>query len=692
MYGAATTWIVRVVGERMGQWGKAAAVVAVAVWVFSACATTPPVPVVEAAPPPPPPPPLELVLPLVGDPHAVDDDGYPTAYIDRVKLHAMLRERRFVELTAAFEAAQREFERDWHHEYWAHDTVEAFTTDPAFEELFAAWIAATPTSFAPWAARGAWWSDRAAHARGTRYASDTPTEQFRRMDEMNNHAVADLTKALAMRPRAVSVSRVLVIVGKYSSDVVDVDRVTSEALAACPNCLHIRVAVMVGLAPRWGGSYEAMDAFATAALVGTTNPRLRVLQGYLDEDQADFVDDPAEKLRLLDAAIAHGEASDFFRHRARVRKNRDRDGALADLRKVVELRPAVGLNHATLAVALVEHGDWRDAEAEMRLALALDGSDIAPSFLPSFRQAIRVKARNPHASQELLDLALAFEDDPRRVADFKQRREGRTSLVVAVDEPPAWATAVPPPKELVTLLTSDDGMLRNAAWCRLLEQALQQRNDQRLWSLRCRVNRVERAVARDGTPLVVVAAAASEAGGSAPTLVVHAGGALTLPGFGVTLRDRHSDVVGVAGTPERKAIVSYTSASRGPGPMNVVLVAQIVDTVPQPVLHVVLGGPVPRSIDHNDRGATLPLTWRMQTDRKTRRPALELVTRDTVPKVVARYTWDDVKSVWKGPAGSPGEGFKRIEDGAPDAVQREIDAWNAALGVTSSSASEEPTR
>ncbi len=629
------------------------------------------------------------MLPLVGDAHAVDTFGYPSAYVDRVKLQAMLRERRFVELTAAFEAAQAEFERDWHHEYWAHDTVEAFTTDPAFEELFAAWIAATPTSFAPWAARGAWWSDRAAHARGTRYASDTPPEQFRRMDEMNNHAVADLTKALAMRPRAVSVSRVLVIVGKYSSDVVDVAQVTQTALSLCPNCLHIRVAVMVGLAPRWGGSYEEMDAFATAALVGTANPRLRVLQGYIDEDQSDFVDDPAEKLRLLDAAIVHGEASDFFRHRARVRKNRDRDGALADLRKVVELRPAVGLNHATLAVALVEHGDWRDAEAEMRLALALDGSDIAPGFLPSFREAIRVKARNPHASQELLDLALAFVQDPLVLADVKRRREGRSSLVVAVDEPAAWSTAVPPPTELVTLLTSDDSMLRNAAWCRLLEQALQQRNDQRLWPLRCQVNRVERAVARDGTALVVVAAT-SEAGGSAPTLLVHAGGALTLPGFGVTLRDRHSDVVGVGGhgAPERKAIVSYTTASRGPGPMNVVLVAQVVDTGPQPVLHVVLGGPVPRTIDHNDRDATLALTWRLLD--KGRQRALELVTRDPTPKVVARFTWDDAKSAWKGPAGSPSEGFKRIDDGPFDRVQGDIEAWNAALGVTS--ATSEPAQ
>lgn len=641
--------------------------------------------------PAPPAPPIERVLPLVGDIGAVDRFGYPTAFVDRVALQAMLREGRFAELTAALEAAQSRFEADWHHEYWPHDAVEAFKPDPTFGPLFDAWVAHAPTSFAPYAARGTWLCMLGLEARGGRLASDTTDEQFAAMHALHDRGVADLRHALHIRPRAIAVSRVLIVLGTRSNDVVDTEAVMRAAAPACPECVHIRVAYMIDLQPRWGGSYEEMEAFAAESMKNGNNARLGVLAGYVAYERASETNDPQQERLLLDEAIGHGEASDFYRSRAAVRtKLRDEGGALADLRKVVELRPAVALNHAALAVQLARLKNWRDAEQELRLAEALDDIGPVAGFRSQLVSAVRQQTADPRAPPELLDLSLAFERDPDRLMDLRRRRDGWTSLVVPVDEPVDWRQQPPEPAALARLLDDADLQKRSAAWCRLLERAIRaSTNASRFRGVRCEIERVERAQAGDTQPLrLVVPRSATNGADAASLFIVAADGglqAISLHGVDddgiVTLRG--------AGDDARKAVVSTMTAGAGPGKRTVLLQLQVIDAVTVPPLRLALGGPQPAPGPGTDNQVTsanlianAPLTWRWRAAKKAgASAAVEIVTRDKKPKVVATYTWDDATRHWTGPDGSKRERFRRLSS---DGRVREdaLDAWNRDFDPT----------
>ena len=635
-------------------------------------------------------------MPLVGDVTAFDRFGYPTAFIDRVALQQMLRDGRFAELTAAFEAAQARFETDWHYEYWAHDTVEAFKAEPTWQPLFDAWVAHSPTSFAPYAARGAWLCDLGLEARGGKLASETSAEQFDSMHTFHDRGVADLRHALQLRPRAISVSRVLIVLGTRSGSVIDTHAVMAAAAPTCPSCLHLRVAYMIELEPRWGGSHEEMDAFAVASMRAGNNERLAVLAGYTIYDRATESDDPREQLRLLDDAIAKGDASDFYRTRASVRtKLRDDGGALADLRKVVELRPAVALNHAALAVQLATQKDWREAERELRIAIALDDIGPVAGYRRQLVNAVRQQVADPRAPVELLDLALAFETDPERLSDLRRRREGWSSLVVTVDEPAEWREKPPTPSALALLLDDPDEQRRSAAWCRLLERAIRtstspSSTSTRFRGIRCELEQIVRARASDGRPVWLVTPRITSAMLPQKFIISSLGGLTS------TSNATSTDEVIVldgAGDEARKAIVSLQTSRAGPEMRTVMVQVQAIDFPAAPLFRVALGGPLVagKDVDAATVFAATPLTWRLRNATKPgASTAIELVSRAKKPKVVATFTFDVATGLWRGPQGSKRAGFRRLTSD-PRTSSDELDAWNRSFDPTATF-KREPTR
>jgi hypothetical protein len=544
---------------------------------------------------------------------------------------------------------------------------------------------------------GAWLCDLGLDARGGAYVSETPDENFEKMHALHARAVVDLQRALQMRPRSVAVARVLVVLGTRSSRIVDTHEVLQAALKSCSTCLHIRVAYMIELEPRWGGSHEQMDAFAaeTMKTSGAINKKLAVLGGYSSFDRADDTEDLNEKRRLLDEAIRHGDASDFYRDRAGVRvKQHDEGGALADLRKVVELRPAVGLNHAALAVRLAQQKDWRDAEKEMRLAMALDSHGPVRGFHRSLVSIVRGQVGDPLAPRELIDLALAFETDAQRIEELRKRRDGRTSLVVAVDEPAAWAEQPPAPSALALLLDGDDAMQRSAAWCRLLERAIRESRPQstiRFRDTRCEVESVERALASDGSTLRLVIPRDPQKNPFRPFFIVAADGSLLgNPQWQMRALAPDSAVVVLRESPDgvaRKAIVSTSASAAGKLKRTATLQVQVIDSIAVPPLRVALGGPqaavepskkteASSAAQRATAIALAPLQWRLRETAKARHGnSIELVTRADRPKVVATFVWDDKKGEWRGPNGTKSQGFRRIPD-EHEKGAAVLDAWN----------------
>src|SRR5207247_2540126 len=144
------------------------------------------------------PAPLPTQLPLVGG-DGVDSDGYPLKWIDRAALRSLLRAERYADLTRYFEQLQTAFETDPKKEYWISDAPSAFASAEAeLLPLLDAWVAASPQSFAPYLARGAYRVHLGFARRGARWAKETHESDFAAMADAHKKAYVDLEQALSI--------------------------------------------------------------------------------------------------------------------------------------------------------------------------------------------------------------------------------------------------------------------------------------------------------------------------------------------------------------------------------------------------------------------------------------------------------------------------------------------------------------
>ena len=120
-------------------------------------------------------------------------------------LRSLLRAKRYADLTRHFEDFQAAFESNPRNEYWPTDAADAFSTaDPELLPQLDAWVMASPDSFAPHLARGAYWVDAGYARRGARWASETHQSNFEAMEDAHQRAMANLEKALEICPKLVA--------------------------------------------------------------------------------------------------------------------------------------------------------------------------------------------------------------------------------------------------------------------------------------------------------------------------------------------------------------------------------------------------------------------------------------------------------------------------------------------------------
>ncbi len=273
--------------------------------------------------------------PLAG-PDGVDAYGLPLKYVNRAAVRAMLFAKMFAELTAFFNKVQDDFEADQARESWVIDVGDAFdSAEPELNPSLHAWVAASPDSFAPYYARGVYEKAVGFAKRGGRWAKDTKPEDFAAMNESLKLSEADLDKALTLRPKLVAAMRKKLSSGRSTPTLL------ARALKECPGCFRMRVAHMLNLAPRWGGTYEAMAAFAKASIQESPAPAMKLLAGFVDYDRATLLGaKPDEALVPIDRACALGEYWLFLQERADIQRTRkDFARARADIDRAAALRP-----------------------------------------------------------------------------------------------------------------------------------------------------------------------------------------------------------------------------------------------------------------------------------------------------------------------------------------------------------------
>ncbi len=321
------------------------------------------------------PAPLRPGLPLIGQP-GKDADGYPTQFVDRAQLRSQLYHARYEDLDRHFTAFQEAFERDPRHEYWAMDAADAFASaEPELGEALDAWVAASPSSFAAYLARGTHRTRLAYALRGARSARDTPAEDFAALKPALAGALEDLARALELRPGLVAASRVLIQARLLGGGPAERAAAIERATSACPACFQVRVTSIFALAPRWGGSYEEMGKLALAARA-ELNPRFRLLPGYIDLDKARRLRTEKRYPQAIEAlapACALGEHWEFLQLRGALRRsNGELAAARADLARALALRPGIAGTHFERALLEFDEKAWEAAGLELLAGLRLD--------------------------------------------------------------------------------------------------------------------------------------------------------------------------------------------------------------------------------------------------------------------------------------------------------------------------------
>jgi tetratricopeptide (TPR) repeat protein len=317
--------------------------------------------------------------------------------------------------------------------------------------LLNAWVDASPQSFAPYLARGAYRVSLGYLRRGGRWAKDTHESDFAAMADAHKKALVDLEQALAIRPKAVVALTEEI---QLRMDAVDLRRVAAKASKACPTCFLPRVSMMHALEPRWGGSYEEMAEFAKSAPVAR-NPRLRYLPAYIDLDRAlvlRHADKLDEALAADERACALGEYWKTLLDRAltfEVKKELEK--AERDVVRASELRPDEPEVLFPLVRIALARERWEAAGQALITGLRISPTnDEGRRLLPYVVQGLvyagsqQYKAGHKDDALRTLELAIGLDPQSRHAKGVKNYiLIGPTSGAEDIEKLKAAAAAAP---------------------------------------------------------------------------------------------------------------------------------------------------------------------------------------------------------------------------------------------------------
>lgn len=260
-------------------------------------------------------------------------------------IREMLSNKDFKKLNIALSDYQKAYEKDVRNEDNLLDAYVAFSvSDAYYEALLNEWVKSHPDSYQPYLARASYFYNLGWKSRGGKWANDTSDKQIEGMKSYFSKAKQDIEQVLKIKPDHIVPYYFLINIYKASGGDGEVKVIVKKALEKCPNSFRIRSTYLLSITPRWGGTYEEMDRFATESQkYAFKNSRLKALKGYVFYDAGNMQKlskNYGVALELLNKALTFGDLAMFYEERADIYDDSEKyDEALKDINIAIDMNP-----------------------------------------------------------------------------------------------------------------------------------------------------------------------------------------------------------------------------------------------------------------------------------------------------------------------------------------------------------------
>ncbi|MCF6243439.1 MAG: DUF4034 domain-containing protein [Sulfurovum sp.] len=218
-------------------------------------------------------------------------------------------------------------------------------SDPLLENKLALWLREKPDSIFSHLAYGMYHVHLGWLSRGSRWSTDTTSQQFAKMRGHFREAKDQLTWVVDKNPKLSIAYAGLISV--ETAVRVKKKQLFEEAIKHNPLSSVIRTTYLVGLLPKWGGSYKEIEDFlGETSTLYSKNPALSIQDGFLEYAQGDkiFTSDEnnayEKALKYFDRAISKSNYTKYINRRAQVyRYMKLYKKSIEDYTKALEMLP-----------------------------------------------------------------------------------------------------------------------------------------------------------------------------------------------------------------------------------------------------------------------------------------------------------------------------------------------------------------
>ena len=242
----------------------------------------------------------------------------------RAQVVALAQADNIVAIESVVQSAQEAFERNQTDEQRIAGILDGVSDKrlPFYdiETQLNQWVTQSPQSYAARLLRGKFLGKAAEHARGSAWARLTKEAQFARMRELQKRSREDLLAAAELTRIPLHARVRLLWNALVGGEREFFQEQYALAVAHSPGSMRLRRVAMAAREPRWGGTYEAMAAYASESASAMTPAYATELKAAVASDEANmFLSagkyDAAEKklsaaIRLSNASIHHAERAD----------------------------------------------------------------------------------------------------------------------------------------------------------------------------------------------------------------------------------------------------------------------------------------------------------------------------------------------------------------------------------------------